>query len=146
MLEGVKLNSLKVIEDDRGAVLRMLRSDSEIFGQFGEVYFSEIYPGKVKAWKRHKLATQNLVVPIGRVRVVIFDDRSQSSTFGKLEHFELGRPDKYRLLTIPPCVWYGFMCIGDTSALIANCTDMIHAPGESERESLDSPLIPYRWC
>lgn len=145
MIEGLTLTGLRQIGDERGAVLHMLRCDDPEFTRFGECYFSEVLPGAVKAWKRHRSQTQNLAVPVGRILMVIFDDRESSLTGGRVQVLELGRPDAYARLQIPPGLWYGFGCISDTPALLANCTDLPHDPGESERRPADDPLIPYRW-
>lgn len=145
LIEGVSVTELRQINDARGAVLHMLRSDSPEFTCFGECYFSEVLPGAVKAWKRHNAQTQNLVVPAGRIRVVIYDDRQWSVTRGKLEVLELGRPDAYLRLRIPSGLWYGFACVGHTPALIANCTDVPHDPNDSMTLPVNDPGIPYQW-
>ena len=144
-IEGIHLFELKQILDERGSVFHMLRNDDSVFMNFGEIYFSEVVPGAVKAWKYHRMQTQNLAVPIGQIRVVIYDDRKTSSTRGNIQVLELGRPDSYLRLTIPPGLWYGFACIGETPALLANCADMPHDPSESERKSESDPSIPYNW-
>lgn len=145
LIEGVTLTDLHQIGDGRGTVLRMLRCDAPDFTRFGECYFSEILPGVVKAWKRHHTQTQNLAVPIGRVRVVIYDDRKHSVTRGNLQMIELGRPDAYRRLRIPPGLWYGFTCVSTTPSLLSNCTDQPHDPTECEVKSLNDPEIPFQW-
>ena len=144
-IHGVVCTPLRQIPDERGAVLHMLRSDDPEFIQFGECYFSEVLPGAVKAWKRHRLQTQNLVAPVGRIRLVIYDGRVGSPTKGVLQVVELGRPDAYIRMKIPPNLWYGFVCISPTPALIVNCADIPHAQDESERLALDDPSIPYVW-
>ena len=80
MINDVLISPLKQFSDERGSVLQMLRCDAPEFIQFGECYFSEILPGAIKAWKRHRAQTQNLAVPVGRIRIVIFDDRQTSSS------------------------------------------------------------------
>ena len=132
LIEGVTLTELRQIGDERGAVLHMLRCDSPEFTRFGECYFSEVLPGAVKAWKRHRAQTQNLAVPVGRIRLAIYDDREGSSTQRHMQVLDLGRPDTYLRVRIPPGLWYGFACIGETPALLANCADLPHDPGESE--------------
>ena len=144
-IHGVCLRELAQIDTEGGPVLHMLRSDSPLFRTFGEIYFSVALPGAVKAWKLHRLQTQHFAVPVGLIEVVIFDNREDSPTRGKVESFLLGRPDQYRLLRIPPLVWYGFAARSDVPGLLANCADMPHSPGESERLPADSPLIPYSW-
>jgi dTDP-4-dehydrorhamnose 3,5-epimerase len=145
LIEGVSLTELRQITDARGAVLHMLRSDAPEFSQFGECYFSEILPGAVKAWKRHRAQTQNLAVPVGRILMVIYDDRAWAATRGQLQVLQLGRPDAYIRLCVPPGVWYGFRCMGGTPALLANCADMPHDPSDSDLLSMDDPGIPYSW-
>jgi dTDP-4-dehydrorhamnose 3,5-epimerase len=84
-------------------------------------------------------------VPIGRIRLVVFDDRPDSSTRGKVVVFDLGRPDAYRRVRIPPLVWYGFMALGDSPALVVNCADRPHDPAEGETRSANDSRIPYAW-
>lgn len=144
-IEGVRLTELRQINDHRGAVLHMIRSDAAEFTRFGECYFSEVFPGAIKAWKRHRVQTQNLAVPVGRIRLVIYDDREGSATKGQLQELELGRPDAYLRLQIPPGLWYGFSCVGGSPALLANCADFPYDPMESDFRSIDDAGIPYRW-
>ena len=144
-LEGIVIQSLKIIVDERGAVLHMLQRSNSVFKNFEEVYFSEINPGAVKAWKRNKKQTQNLAVPVGKIDLVIYDDRPGSTTQGGLFNCILGRPDHYNLVLIPPLLWYGFQGLGKTPALIANCPDRPHDPSQSEKILPESHFIPYTW-
>lgn len=144
-ISGVVIQPLGQIEDQRGAVLHMLRSDSPLFERFGEIYFSLVLPGAVKAWKRHQRLTQHFAVPVGQIRLVLYDDRSGSPSRGRLEEHVLGRPDHYRLVRIPPLLWYGFQGLGLTPSLVANCTDFPHDPQESESLPSGAARIPYRW-
>ena len=144
-IAGVAMVALKQIEDARGGVFHMLRADSPLFTGFGEIYFSLILPGVVKAWKRHKLMTQHFAVPVGRIRLVLFDDRPASLSRSRVETFLLGRPDHYVLLRIPPLVWYGFQGLGESPSLVANCTDLPHDPEESENLPISDPSVPFDW-
>ena len=81
-IHGVAIVALREMVNESGNVLHMLRNDAPDFTKFGECYFSEILPGAIKAWKLHHEQTQNLAVPVGRVRLVIYDDREGSSTRG----------------------------------------------------------------
>jgi len=144
-IEGVIVQPLMQIADNRGSVLHMMTRDSKFLIQFGEVYFSEIHSGKIKAWKRHKKKTQNLTVPLNKIRLVIYDDRSSSSTHGNIAEYELGRPDHYCLVHIPPMLWYGFQAFGEETALIVNCADQPHDPKQTESLPADSNEIPYQW-
>ena len=144
-IKGVVITTLREISDERGAVLHMLRCDEPGFTRFGECYFSEILPGVIKAWKRHREQTQVLAVPVGRIRMVIFDNRQASTTKGQVQELELGRTDAYLRVSIPPGLWYGFTCLNDQAALVANCVDLPHDPADTELRPEDDSRIPYRW-
>lgn len=149
LLKGVELFQLTVVPVAAGDVMRLLRPDSPALPGFpagiGEIYFSEILPGKVKAWKTHTRQTQRLCVPIGKIRIALYDTRADSTTLRVLDVLELGRPDAYNLLIIPPGIWHGFRCASDTPALLCNCPDMPHDPDECQRAPADTPDIPYIW-
>jgi dTDP-4-dehydrorhamnose 3,5-epimerase len=144
-IDGLIISPLSVFSDERGAVLHMMRSDSDLFKGFGEVYFSQVNPGVIKGWKLHKKMTQNFTVPVGRIKVVVYDAREQSKSFGEIVEVTLGRPDQYHLLQVPPGVWYAFQNIGEQDALLTNCADMPHDPGEAQTQSLDQLDIAYAW-
>lgn len=144
MIDGVIIQNLKQIADERGKVMHMLRCDSPLFERFGEIYFSFVNPGVVKAWKRHKRMTQNFAVPIGMIRLVIYDNRDGTTSYGRTEIMEIGE-ENYCLVKIPPLVWYGFQCISFKQALIANCSDIPHDPDEAEQKDQLNSSIPYKW-
>ena len=144
-IEGVRITPLRRIPDERGAVLHMLRADSDGFEAFGEIYFSQVYPGVVKGWHRHHEMTLNYAVPVGMVKLVCFDDRDGSPTRGNVLELHVGELD-YQLVTIPPLVWNGFKGEGVAPALVANCATIPHRPDEIDRlDPFDNP-IPYDWA
>jgi dTDP-4-dehydrorhamnose 3,5-epimerase len=144
LIPGVEVRPLTVIADDRGAVLHMLRADAPHFQRFGEIYFSIVNPGAVKAWRRHRSAVMNLAVPVGDAVVAIFDDRSDSPARGSAMEILAGQSN-YCLITIPAGVWSGFMGVSDHPAVVANCATEIHDPAEVDRRPADDPAIPYIW-
>ena len=75
MINDIKITPLKIISDDRGKVMHMLRKDSAIFDKFGEIYFSTIFKDSVKAWHLHRESTLNYACIKGKVRLVLFDGR-----------------------------------------------------------------------
>jgi dTDP-4-dehydrorhamnose 3,5-epimerase len=145
MIEGVKINQLNIIPDERGMILKMLRIDDPVFKEFGEIYFSVIYPGVVKGWHIHKKMTLNYAVISGQIKLVLYDDRNDSPTKGEVQEIFLGR-ENYKLVTIPPMVWNGFKGIGTESAIVANCATLPHDPDEIERMDPFENNIPYDWA
>ncbi|MBQ9537624.1 MAG: dTDP-4-dehydrorhamnose 3,5-epimerase family protein [Desulfovibrionaceae bacterium] len=149
-INGVKLQPLQVIDTPQGAVLHMLRGDYALMptfpAGFGEIYFSEVHYGEIKAWKRHQLQQQLFAVPWGLLHLVLYDPREQSPTKGQVLSLSLGRPDHYNLLSIPCGIWYGFTAQSHPGALLCNCANIPHDPHESEHIPATSPLIPYSWA
>ena len=143
-IAGVRIVPLARFVDARGAVLRMRRADDPDFVSFGEVYFSLVHAGIVKAWRRHTRTTANMAVPVGTVRLVLIDGRADSPTTGHVIERLIGEPD-YCLVTIPPGVWSGFRAEGGGSALVANCLSEVHDPGEVESCDAASTDMPYLW-
>ena len=144
-IDGMRVTPLRRIPDERGAVLHMLRADADHFEDFGEIYFSLVYPGAIKGWHLHHRMTLNYAVPVGMVRLACYDDRPDSSTRGNLVELFVGELD-YKLVTIPPGVWNGFKGIGDGAALVANCATVPHDPAEIVRKDPFSADIPYDWA
>ena len=143
-IAGVVIRPLQIISDDRGAVLHMLRADAPHFARFGEIYFSVVNPGAVRAWRRHRTTVANIAVPAGKVRVVLYDDRVDSATRGAVVAVETGR-DAYSLITIPAGIWSGFLGLGSEPSVVANCATAPHDPAEIDRRPDDDPAIPYIW-
>ena len=143
-IEGVKIFNKKVIVDDRGKILHMLRNDDKNFIKFGEIYFSYVYPKKVKAWHIHKKMTLNYVAAFGKIKLVLYDDRADSPTNGKIQEILLSN-DNHVLVSIPPMIWNGFCSADDKLAVLANCSDIPHDKEEIERLPFDDPKVPYNW-
>ncbi len=144
MIDGVQVVPLRRIPDERGTIFHMMRSSDEHFSQFGEIYFSSIYQGVVKGWHRHRDMTLNYACIVGRIKLVLYDDRENSPTRGELMELFLG-PDNYVLTIIPPEVWNGFKGLSDPHAIVANCCTHSHDPSRSSRMDPFDNSIPYDW-
>lgn len=146
MIEGVSIRPLRVIPDERGMVMHMLRRDDSAFREFGEIYFSWVYPGVIKGWHLHTRMTLNYAVPIGAIKLVCYDTRAGSTTHGTLvEIFTGAAIHQYGLITIPPGVWNAVKGVGAAPAMIANCATEPHDPAEIMRADPFGPDVPYVW-
>lgn len=145
MIAGVKITPLRQFLDERGKVMHMLKVGDPAFQQFGEIYFSCVYPGAIKGWHIHKEMTLNYAVPHGHIKFVLYDERPASPTLGEIQEVFMG-PDNYCLVTVPPMVWNGFKGIGNEMAVVANCATIPHSPDEIERRDPFDPSIPYDWA
>lgn len=144
MIEGVQIFPLSRIQDERGVVMRMLRADDPHFVEFGEIYFSVIYPGVIKAWHLHSRMTINYAVVDGNIKLVLYDQRPDSKTRGQLREIVFGQIN-YQLVRVPPGVVNGFTAVGGQRAIVANCASIPHDPAEITRIDPFSPSIPYDW-
>ena len=144
MIDGVLVTPRKQISDERGKIMHMLKATDAEFENFGEIYFSCIYPGVVKAWHYHEVMALNYAVPVGQIKLVLFDDREGSRTKGEIQEIFLGE-DNYALVTVPPKVWNGFKGVGVGMAVVANCATIPHDPSEIRRLDPQDLKIPYDW-
>lgn len=144
VIDGVVIKPLKRIPDERGCIYHMLRSDDSVYEQFGEVYFSSVHPGVIKAWHLHKEMTLNYAVICGKIKLVLYDDRKGSSTKGNLIESFIGE-ENYCLVKVPPMIWNGFKGIGTKTAIVCNCASIPHSPTEIQRLDPFSKSIPYDW-
>jgi dTDP-4-dehydrorhamnose 3,5-epimerase len=144
-IAGVRVTPLRRIPDERGAVLHMLREDSDAFERFGEIYFSTVYPGAIKAWHLHQEMTLNYAVPVGMITLVCPADREGSATRGNTMELHVGELN-YVLVTVPPLVWNGFKGEGVVPALVANCATVAHRPDEIVRADPFDHVSGYDWA
>ena len=144
MIDGVEVIPLKQIPDERGKIMHMLRSDDPHFEQFGEIYFSVVYPGVIKGWHIHREMTLNYACVYGTIKLVLYDDREGSRTRGQLQELFIGESN-YALVKIPHGVWNGFKGVGTVAAIVANCSTIPHDPQEIDRLDPFDSSIPYDW-
>lgn len=146
MIEGVAVKPLRVIPDERGRVMEILRSDDPLFERFGQVLISTAYPGVVKAWRRHMKQTSFLAVISGMARVGLYDGREDSPSRGETYDACAGIHNPV-MIRIPPGVWYGYKCVSATECLVMNIPSQIrsHAEPDEERAPAHGGDIPFDW-
>ncbi|MCX7784821.1 MAG: dTDP-4-dehydrorhamnose 3,5-epimerase family protein [candidate division WOR-3 bacterium] len=146
MIQGVEIKKLRVIPDERGLVMEILRADDSFFQKFGQVYLSMVYPNVIKAWHYHKIQTDHFAVIKGMAKVVLYDQRPNSTTYKEINEFFLGEHNPC-LVVIPPLVVHGMKGIGIEPAYLINCpteTYNYQQPDEYRIDPFD-PQIPYKW-
>ena len=144
MIDGVLVLPLRQIPDERGKIMHMLRHDAPHFEQFGEIYFSVVNPGVIKAWHIHSEMTLNYACVSGTIRLGLYDEREDSPTKGEAQNLFIGESN-YCLVRIPPGVWNGFKGVGVNPAIVANCSTTAHDPGEIARLDPFENHIPFDW-
>lgn len=135
-MNKIKIENKNVIKNLNGDIYKFLSKDSKLFSEFGEIYFSEIKKNKIKAWKMQKKITMNLIVPIGNVKFVFLD-----RNFNLLDIITIGKKN-YKLLNIPPLIWYGFQGLSEIN-LISNLINKTHNDNDMLR--LGKNEINFDW-
>lgn len=147
MIDGVQIKRLKVIPDDRGRLMEILRCDEAgLFERFGQVYVSYTYPGVVKGWHMHRQQTDHMACLVGMLKLVLYDGRDGSPTRGEVQEIYFGIHQPL-LVKIPPGVWHGWQNIGPTEAMAVNIPDAPYDyddPDEHRKDPHQSD-IPYDW-
>ncbi len=143
-IDGILLTELKRIPHRQGDIFHAIKKTDAGFMGFGEAYFSTIRFNEIKAWKKHSKMTLNLIVPVGRIKFVLYDDRQESRTKGLFYEVILS-PENYKRLTVTPDIWMGFQGLDEGLSLLLNIANLEHDPDEIDRRDLYDPSIPYVW-
>lgn len=136
-IDDIKVFDLAQLETSGGRVMKGMCIYDPGYSGFGEAYFSSIENGAVKAWKRHSRMTSNLIVPIGNVKFVFYNEDHDNY---REEYLGSSR---YKRLYVPPGVWFGFKGMADGISLVLNLADIVHDPAEVEKT--DFKRFNYQW-
>lgn len=142
MIDGVIITPLKRISHPKGDILHAMKSSENSFSSFGEAYFSNVQFKEIKGWKKHTEMILNLIVPVGEIKFVIYDDRQESSSYQSFYEVII-TPDNYCRLTIPNNLWVAFQGVGCEQNLLLNISSIEHNPEESINCEIDN--IKYQW-
>jgi dTDP-4-dehydrorhamnose 3,5-epimerase len=146
LIEGVKVRKLRLIPDERGFLMELMRTDWEEYEKFGQTYITAVYPGVVKGWHYHKLQTDHFVCVHGMAKVVLYDSREDSPTHGEINEFFMGTLNPI-MLKIPRGVMHGFKGISEEMTLIVNVPTELYNYQEPDEYRLPAhpAQIPYDW-
>ena len=144
-IEGVEIKDLVTHPDERGFFRELIRESDPFFGEgFGQLSHSLMHPGSAKAWHIHKTQVDWWYVPVGVLKVALYDMRPGSPTRGTLQELFMGGEHGHAVLKIPPGVAHGCKAISGTAHLIY-VTSNVYNPDEEGRIPHDDPEIGYDW-
>jgi dTDP-4-dehydrorhamnose 3,5-epimerase len=146
-IAGVKVKPLRIIPDERGWLMEVLRADEqELFTKFGQVYVSATYPGVVKAWHFHRRQIDNFACVAGMVKLVLVDTRDDSPTRGRINEFFVGTQNPV-LVQVPNLVYHGWKCISVEPSLVLNVPDEPYDYSDPDEQRLEPHgTLPYDWA
>jgi len=130
------LTPLKQIHNPKGDIFHAMKKTDIGFDGFGEAYFSTINQNDIKGWKKHTKMTLNLVVPVGAIEFVVYDE-------DKKDFFCVILSQKnYQRLTVKAGLWMAFRGI-DKNNMLLNLASIEHDPNEAL--SIELEEIKYEW-
>ncbi len=147
-IDGVKLREVKNVLKNRGGLLtEVFRRDWLLDeGTVDQVFQNILNPGQISGWHVHARTTDRIFVNIGVMKIVLYDARTDSPTFERVNEFMLGdiRPG---LLIVPPGVWHAVQNIANQPSALLNLVDCAYQYDDPDhwRLPLDTPKIPYRF-
>lgn len=151
LLAGVLFRPTRPVPHEDGHVTEVARASWDVLGNpVVQVHITTTFAGRVRAWGLHPLGTDRLFVVSGLVKLVVFDGRKDSPTFGQLNEFVVSEKNP-GLLIVPPNLYHGWKNIGTSEAIIINMParmyeyehpDALDLPWDSEAASR---TIPYTW-
>jgi len=147
MIEGVVVKPLKVIPDERGFLMEILRADDPFFEKYGQTYLTVAYPGAAKGWHYHKKQTDHMCALKGMAKVVLYDDRKDSPSRGEVNELFIGERNPV-LVRIPPGVLHGMKGVGSEPAYILNNPSEMYNYDDPDEFRVDphDNEIPYSWA
>jgi len=146
-IEGIHIHEVLHVPRDHGVITEMYRPEWDPTGlPIVHVYQSRLFPGAIGAWSCHMRQTDRLFVNQGHLKIVFYDAREDSPSYGRIVEHHAGdaRPS---FMVLPPGIWHGVQNLGSTDALLMNFPTEAYdyADPDHWRLPMDTPEIPYRW-
>ena len=135
-MDGVILTPLKQIYHPKGDIFHAMKKSDIGFDGFGEAYFSTINQNDIKGWKKHTKMTLNIIVPVGNIEFVVYDENSKEFFSTKLSH------NNYQRLTVKAGLWMAFKGL-DKYNMLLNLASIEHDPNEAINIGIEE--IKYGW-
>jgi dTDP-4-dehydrorhamnose 3,5-epimerase len=147
-LDGVLLHMLGPLQaDHRGSLLEVIDTRHPFWREpIVWAYRVTLRPGRIKGWGMHRLQADRYFVTAGRLRVVLYDGRTDSPTYQRFAEFQF-TDETPGLLLIPPGVWHANQNTGDRDAVLVNFPTRAFDPDTPDKYRIDvtSGEIPFDW-
>jgi dTDP-4-dehydrorhamnose 3,5-epimerase len=145
LIDGVKVKEVLNVAREIGTLTEIFRQDWNLdLGIVAQVFQVKLFPGCLSAWHAHEFTLDRLFVNDGVIKIVLYDTRKNSPTYGYINEFRLGsmRPG---LIVIPPGIWHGVQNISNEVSSLLNLVDKAYNYDDPDNWKLpsDSPQIPY---
>jgi len=134
-VEHVRLGPAHV--DHRGSLLGVIDTREPFWREpIVYAYRFTILPGRIKGWGMHDHQADRYLIVAGRIRVVLYDGRETSTTYGQINQVHFA-DEALGLLSIPPGVWHADQNTGATEAVVVNFPTKPYNREDPDKRRLD---------
>lgn len=147
LISGVVIQSSITQVDERGTLCEIFSPHRPPHpSPLVYVYQFTIRPGKIKGWHVHHLHDDRIFLSQGHVKVVLYDGREDSPTFGMVNEIYRSELDR-TVMVIPAFVYHAHQNVGSTDALFISMPTRPyqHDRPDVYRLPIDTDKIPYRF-
>ncbi len=147
LIEGVELKEVKSVMKDNGILTEVFRK--EWFSEFQDVdqiFQIRMNPGAISGWHAHESTWDRIFVNLGTIKVVLYDSRQSSPTYGMINEFRLSE-FRSGIVTIPPKVFHAVFNVAGKESALLNIVDVAYKYTDPDhwRIPIDDPSIPYKF-
>lgn len=146
LIDGVVVKEVRNVPKNNGVLTEIWRQDWGLDGlPVGQVFQNLLEGHAVTSWHVHQATTDRIFVNHGLMKLVLYDGRRGSGSFGRINEFRIGlvRP---ALVVVPPGVWHLVQNLNATPSLLLNLVDRAYDYESPDHWRLpsDTAEIPYR--
>jgi dTDP-4-dehydrorhamnose 3,5-epimerase len=149
LIDGVRITEVKHVPTGYGYLTELFRPEWDPGGEgVGGAFIAVLEPGGISAWHAHAQTVDRLFVVEGMVRIVLYDARAGSRTFGRLNDDLVFGDRRPALVVIPPGVWHGIRNVSTGRAAAINFVSRAYSYEAPDHLRLppDAPQIPYHFA
>lgn len=154
-IDGVVVKELKNCDDvvgegehipEPGFLAEVVRADEGLLTEFGQLNFVVTNRGGIKAFHFHKEQDDIFFVMDGQAKIVLYDSRRESPTYGVTQVIKAGRYP-YKAILIPRGVAHGYQVLGKNPVKMVYLTTKVYNRDEPDEGLIpfDNPRIGFDW-
>lgn len=131
-VKKVKIYKNKIINNNKGNIIKYISKKSKFFHKFGEIYFNEIKFKKKKGWIKHLKNNCLFQCVTGKVKFHVIDKKDN-------EKFFILESNSGKILKIPPGIWFSFTSLKKKSIIV----NMINEPHDDQEVIKSKKIKKY---
>jgi dTDP-4-dehydrorhamnose 3,5-epimerase len=146
-IDGVKIYQQVTQQDERGTLTEIYSP----YWNFDDIplvflYTVTVRPGKTKGWAIHYDQTDRYAFYLGAVKLVLYDARAESPTYGLINELYFSEVNR-SIVLVPPGIYHAVQNVGLTDALLINLPSHPYKHEDPDKYTLplNNDLIPYKF-